>query len=363
MLDKKNQEIPIDFEKIFESELNIYYKNKKMYKLDEKDFINSILKLEIEILKELNQDILNNFELINDLWEKIGDFDIILTFIKISLKNNWICPKFDENKRFYIKNGKNPLLNNNLSIISNSTYFENSKIQIITGLNSSGKSTYLIQIGLIIILSHIGCFIPVEDSSIPIFSSISTLFHFSTNIDVYSSSFLTEINYLSNIIDNSSKNSLILIDEFGRTSNPEEGFSILCGFIKYMSIKENECPYIVISTYFYSLLHPPMIDNKIFESYYMEYLLKDENIINTFKLIQNQYNNNFSLNIVENFGIPKEICERSKIILKKLENNELIEPLEINNNFLKYKKLLKIFFKWKENENPIKILNFIEENL
>lgn len=212
------------------SNFSIYFfKNLKKYEF----FLFSIKKRILILEKKIFNDILNKIIFyINDLKllsYYIAKIDILTNFLERSFLYNYKKPFFTNKSIIKIKNGRHPILENNCNkvFVSNNLFFDNNKrIYIITGPNMGGKSTYMRQAALIVIMTYIGCYVPADKLLIGPIDKILSRIGFFDDILSNKSTFMVELNDIYNIIKNSTNNSLVLIDEMGRGTSFYEGVSL-----------------------------------------------------------------------------------------------------------------------------------------
>lgn len=194
-------------------------------------------------------------------------------------------------------------------------------LQIITGANSSGKSTYINQIGLIVILCHIGCFVPAEEAIIPLYDRIFTRMGTSDNIEYNASTFSLEMNEIANIMDQLTPNSLILMDELGRGTSPLEGISLCWSICEYLRSQLCHCCFV---THYNQL-------NKLCELYKNVKLLftnteienGNKGLIFTYKLSETnkcKKEFNYGIEMGKRCGLPNDMIEFAEQYEKTHDN-------------------------------------------
>ena len=371
------KDLPKDFMFSFETDTHFYCKNPRMTDLDTDlgDVYQDILSRELEIINALSDKILEHSKTIHDLWDAIGELDAICSLSVVAVEGHWVKPIFT-GKNLIIEEGRHPLLERcTETFIPNDTVIvdDEPRIQVITGPNGSGKSVYLKQVALIVFLAHIGSFVPAKRAELPLTDSIFTTFHNGISpCEPFSSSFAEDVKNLAHAMEKSTKNSLIIVDEFGKTSNHDDGSSLLCGFIQSMASRGDDCPIVLISTHFRDAVSEAVIDQSLFTRCTMsvkianEDELSPERICFMYKIVKGEDNNSFGFNCAIRAGIPKEIVERAIEVSKCFMEGKEISPSPKCKDLsfdAKVKKALSLFFRWDTTGNPRALLAAIDETL
>ncbi len=281
-----------------------------------------------EILSTITYDYHNLKEAVN----AISELDAILSLLKITKEYNLTKPTF--NSEFVdIKNGSHFVLSKfNKDFIPNDLYMNNdSNNFILTGANMGGKSTYMRQNAIIIILAQIGCFVPAEYCNIKIFNKIFTRIGASDNIGEGLSTFMVEMTETANILNNSDNNSFIILDEIGRGTSTYEGISIAWAVYKEMA--KNIKPFSIFATHFLEITELEKEINNI-KNICIDSEIIDGNLIFNHKVKSGIANHSYGIEVASIAGIPKNIIENSRIKLKELEDkndNYWINKIDIDN--------------------------------
>ncbi|XZQ54126.1 MAG: DNA mismatch repair protein MutS [Candidatus Karelsulcia muelleri] len=285
----------------------------------------------------------------------IAEIDIFLSFAKSALENNYICPKLNESFNIFIKDGRHPVIEKqissyNKSYIPNDIIMNNndSQIIIITGPNMAGKSAILRQTALIILMAQIGSYVPASYASIGIIDKIFSRVGSSDNISMGESTFMKEMNETARIINNLSDRSFLILDEIGRGTSNEDGIALAWSIIEFLN-KNIHKPKTLFATHYHEL---NTISNYIknIKNYSVSVKKKDENIIFTRKLAAKS-TKSYGIHIAKLAGIPDAIINRANKFLAKRERE---------------KRNIKYFYSFInnidiENMTPIEALKKIEE--
>ena len=190
-----------------------------------------LVQLEYELFRELREQIAKNVVRIQKTAKALAKIDVFASLALISEQNHYCRPSLNQNGRIDIKNGRHPVVEkmiNNDMFIANDTYLDNQKnrISVITGPNMAGKSTYMRQTALIVLMAQIGCFVPAETADIGIVDRIFTRVGASDDLASGQSTFMVEMTEVANILRNATGNSLLILDEIGRGTSTFDGLSI-----------------------------------------------------------------------------------------------------------------------------------------
>ncbi|WGS82945.1 MAG: DNA mismatch repair protein MutS [Candidatus Karelsulcia muelleri] len=257
----------------------------------------------------------------------IAEIDIFLSFAKSALENNYICPKLNESFNLFIKDGRHPVIEKqissyNKSYIPNDIIMNNndSQIILITGPNMAGKSAILRQTALIILMAQIGSYVPASYASIGIIDKIFSRVGSSDNISMGESTFMKEMNETASIINNLSDRSFLILDEIGRGTSNEDGIALAWSIIEFLN-KNIHKPKTLFATHYHEL---NTISNYIknIKNYSVSVKKKDDNLIFTRKLVTNVTTKSYGIHIAKLAGIPDAIINRANKFLAKREREK-----------------------------------------
>ncbi|WP_049691009.1 DNA mismatch repair protein MutS [Anaerococcus jeddahensis] len=291
--------------------------------LGSSDKINS---LEYEIFGEIRDFILSQVKTLQYLSKLIAIIDSINSLSKLARENNYTKPKITKDNIIKIKDGRHPVIEKKLKeneFISNDTDIgeDDNLIQIITGPNMAGKSTYMRQMALIIILAQMGSFVPCTEASISICDKVFTRIGASDNISKGESTFMLEMNEVSNILKNSTDKSFIILDEVGRGTSSDDGLSIAMSLVDYLSKKKRAKT--VFATHFHELtILENKLDNVI--NLKIDILEENDNLVFLRKISRGQTDRSYGIEVARMSGLPEEIIENAKIFMNKLDQSDEI---------------------------------------
>lgn len=291
--------------------------------LGSSDKINS---LEYEIFGEIRDFILSQAKTLQYLSKLIAIIDSLNALSKLARENNYTKPKITKDNIIKIKDGRHPVIEKKLKeneFISNDTDIgeDNNLIQIITGPNMAGKSTYMRQMALIIILAQMGSFVPCTEASISICDKVFTRIGASDNISKGESTFMLEMNEVSNILKNSTDKSFIILDEVGRGTSSDDGLSIAMSLVDYLSKKKRAKT--VFATHFHELtILENKLDNVI--NLKIDILEENDNLVFLRKISRGKSDRSYGIEVARMSGLPEEIIENAKVFMNKLDQSDEI---------------------------------------
>lgn len=323
--------------------------------------------LEFEIFTEIKNKVNSYINSILKTAKIISIIDVYTSLASLAKEDNYTKPIMTEDGIIDIKDGRHPVVEANLineSFIPNDTYLDNNKehLLIITGPNMSGKSTYLRQTALIVLLAQIGSFVPASSARISIVDRIFARVGASDNIARGESTFLVEMNETAYILNHCTNKSLIIMDEIGRGTSTYDGLSIAWAIVEYLVREENKKAKTLFATHYHELTMLEELDGvKNYKVSVEEY--KDE-IIFMKKVIEGSAESSYGIYAAKIAGAPNKVIKRASEILKKLENDAGVQfdNIELNKSseILPLYNINEEIIKESEIEKEIKDLNINE---
>lgn len=310
-------------------------KNQERYTTEKLEEISSLIlggkdkinDLEYQIFQEIREKVLRNTIKLQALAKILATVDTLNTFAKISLENSYVRPVIREDNIIKIKDGRHPVIERNLKeneFIPNDTDIgeDNNLIQIITGPNMAGKSTYMRQMAIIIILAQMGCFVPASLAEISICDQVFTRIGASDNISKGESTFMLEMNEVSSILKNSTENSFVILDEVGRGTSSDDGLSIAMAIVEYLS--KNKKVKTVFATHFHELT---VLENELdnVKNLKIEILEENNNLVFLRKISEGKSDRSYGIEVAKLSGLPDEIINNAKIIMDKLSTDDFYD--------------------------------------
>ena len=310
-------------------------KNQERYTTEELENISSMIlngkekinQLEYDIFNEIIEKILSSTLRLQSLSKMIANIDSLNSLAKIAHKYSYCRPDICESNIIEIKDGRHPVIETSLDeneFIANDTQIgeEDNLIQIITGPNMAGKSTYMRQMALIIIMAQIGSFVPATSARIGICDKIFTRIGASDNISKGESTFMLEMNEVSNIIKNSTDKSFVILDEVGRGTSSDDGLSIAMALVEYLS--KHKKVKTVFATHFHELT---ILENELsnVKNLKIEILEEDNNLVFLRKITRGKSDRSYGIEVAKLSGLPDEILDNARNIMDKLSNDDFFE--------------------------------------
>jgi len=258
----------------------------------------------------------------------IAELDCMASLAHVAVLNRYIKPEIDDGEEIIINGGRHPVVEQLLPpdepFIENDIHLENkdTQIMVITGPNMSGKSTYLRQIGLIVLLAQIGSFVPAESAKIGIVDRIFTRVGASDNLAFGESTFMVEMLEASNILNNASPQSLILLDEIGRGTSTFDGLSLAWAITEFLHHNKKIAAKTLFATHYHELTELAMLYPRIknFRVAVKEY---EDHVVFLRKIEPGGMDNSYGIYVAKMAGLPDAIVERAREVLHNLEANEL----------------------------------------
>ena len=301
-------------------------------------FINPILKEKEDIILSSEDKIINlEYNLFIEIRDKckeyigilqnnakvISEIDVLSSFAYVSEKYGYVRPILNSTNEIKIISSRHPVVENVLKdaeYVPNDIIMDNNTdIILITGPNMAGKSTYMRQLGIIAIMAQIGCFVPAEEASLPVFDKIFTRIGASDDLVSGESTFMVEMMEASRAIKNATSKSLILFDELGRGTATYDGMSLAEAILEYIA-NNIKCK-TLFSTHYHELTEMektlPNLKNK-----HVSAIEENGNITFLHKVKDGSVDKSYGINVATLAGLPKEVIDRANIILKEYETKE-----------------------------------------
>jgi DNA mismatch repair protein MutS len=304
-----------------------------------------ILALEMQIFDELLQHLQEYIAPIQWNGNLLAQLDCVLCFATVAQKYKYCRPQLSDSNTIQIKDGRHPVIERNLPIgeqyITNDVLLnqENQEIIIITGPNMSGKSALLRQTALIVLMAHIGSYVPANEALIGLTDKIFTRVGASDNLSGGESTFMVEMNETASIVNNISNRSLIILDEIGRGTSTFDGISIAWSIVEYLY--NHSCkPKTLFATHYHELNE---LENKFdgIKNYHITHKEVGNKVMFLRKLAPGGSKHSFGIHVAKMAGMPPALVDRANEILSLLEEKNVGEGLKNDSTQLS-KKLQKI---------------------
>ena len=283
--------------------------------------------LEYELFKQLTSEIKEHIDSLYKLANKVANLDIVSNFAHIATKNSYVKPEINEEDILEIKGGRHPIVE---SLIPSGTYVKNdiildekNNLIILTGPNMSGKSTYMKQVALNIIMAHIGSYVAADYAKIPIVDKIFTRVGASDDLLTGQSTFMLEMTEVASILNSATNKSFIVLDEIGRGTSTYDGISIATAITEY--IHNIIGAKTIFATHYHELTE---LEKELERAINFRVEVKEDgrNVIFLREIVKGGADKSYGIEVARLSGVPKEVLNRSRKILKKLETRKnLIE--------------------------------------
>lgn len=283
--------------------------------------------LEYQLFKEVAYEIKSHKEILQDLAYKIAYLDVASDLAHIAIKNSYVQPEIHAGKDIEIIAGRHPIVEKLIPageyVKNNIVFDDNKEMIILTGPNMSGKSTYMKQVALIIIMAHMGSYVPANYAKIGLVDKIFTRIGASDDLLTGQSTFMLEMSEVANIVNSATNRSFIILDEIGRGTSTFDGISIATAITEY--IHERIGAKTIFATHYHELTQ---LEDKLdrAENYRIEVKENDKEIVFLREIVKGGADKSYGIEVARLAGLPKEILDRSKSVLKNLEDRkEIIE--------------------------------------
>ena len=328
----------IEVSKSFKDKVPIHYQrrqtlaNAERYTTDELKEIEekiltseeSALRLEAELYAQIKDTLSANINNLKKLSSAIARLDVLISFAQVAKSNRYVRPEIVESDRpLIIKEGRHPVV----EVISKERFVANdvlldegeNRTMIITGPNMAGKSTYMRQTALITLMAHMGCFVPAKSAEIPVTDRIFTRVGASDNLILDQSTFMVEMIEVASILQNATKNSLLILDEVGRGTSTYDGLSIAWAVIEHLTNKIGAKT--MFATHYHELTE---LESRMAGVKNYKIAVKELNgsIVFLRKIMRGGANRSFGIEVAALAGVPREVTDRAKQILKAVERGE-----------------------------------------
>ncbi len=290
-----------------------------------------IKNLEYEIFLELREEVSKYKEKLKKTSQAIASLDVLISLAQVAIENDYICPEIVEDPVFVIKDGRHPVIEKiqgKENFVPNSVELnkEDSTILIVTGPNMGGKSTYLRQNALIVIMAQMGSYIPANYGKIGIFDKIFSRIGAGDELIRGKSTFMVEMSECAYILKNATCRSLIILDEVGRGTSTYDGMSLAWAIAENLYQRKI---FTLLATHYFELTELAKLYSGI-KNYHVSVKEWEDEIIFLYKVIPGAASQSYGIEVAKLAGIPQEVVDRAKEILYKLENKNLKESTEVN---------------------------------
>lgn len=288
--------------------------------------------LEYDMFCKIRDAIAGEMERIQRTAKAIARLDVFASFSAVAERNRYVRPAINEKGIIDIKGGRHPVVEQMLSgdlFIANDTHLDNNKfcVSIITGPNMAGKSTYMRQVALIVLMAQIGCFVPAVSANIGMVDRIFTRVGASDDLASGQSTFMVEMNEVANILRNATADSLLILDEIGRGTSTFDGLSIAWAVIEHISNKKLLGAKTLFATHYHELTE---LEGKMgnVNNYCIAVKEKGDDIVFLRKIVKGGADKSYGIQVAKLAGVPDMVIDRAKEILVQLVDNDVLEKIQ-----------------------------------
>lgn len=303
------------------------YTTDRLKQLEEKILTSedAALKIEAALYQQLKDRLAGEIASFKCIAENIARLDVLISFAEVSKSNNYVRPVITESQNpMIIKEGRHPVVEaiSKEKFVANDTLLDEgeNRTLIITGPNMAGKSTYMRQNAIIAIMAQLGCFVPAKSAQIPVIDRIFTRIGASDNLIYDQSTFMVEMIEVASILQNATKNSLLILDEVGRGTSTYDGLSIAWAVIEHLT--EQIGAKTLFATHYHELLQ---LEDRMSGIKNYKIAVKDFNgsIVFLRKIMRGGANRSFGIEVAALAGVPACVTDRAKKVLKAVESGEV----------------------------------------
>ncbi len=284
------------------------------------------LVIEGQLFEQIRKAIADELKRIQETAKAIAELDVLSSFANVAVKYNYTRPTVNLSGRISIKDGRHPVveaLMKNAQFVPNDTELDenHNRMAIITGPNMAGKSTYMRQVALIVIMTQIGSFVPARSAEIGIVDAVFTRVGASDDLSAGQSTFMLEMSEVADILENATKDSLIILDEIGRGTSTYDGMSIARAVIEYIHDKKNLGAKTLFATHYHELTELENILPGV-KNYNIAVKKHGDDITFLRKIIPGGADDSFGIQVAKLAGVPDKVLNRAKQVLHSLESGE-----------------------------------------
>ena len=288
-----------------------------------------VVALEYELFTALREEISAAAPRIQKTAAAVAEADALASFAAVAVRNNYCRPDVDESGVIEIKEGRHPVVERVLKdslFVPNDTFMgeKEGRVAIITGPNMAGKSTYMRQVALIVLMAQMGSFVPAKFAHIGVVDRIFTRIGASDDLSAGQSTFMVEMTEVSDILHHATKNSLLILDEIGRGTSTFDGMSIARAVLEYCADKKLLGTKTLFATHYHELTE---LENTLpgTVNYSIAVKARGEDIIFLRKIIPGGADRSYGIEVAKLAGLPDKVVQRAKAVLAELENENGVQ--------------------------------------
>lgn len=282
-----------------------------------------IVKLEYEIFVQVRSRVADELYRIQKTAHAVATVDALCSFARVALQNDYTCPIMTDGNEIIIRDGRHPVVEKMMKdtpFVPNDTMLDckENRCAIITGPNMAGKSTYMRQVALIVLMAQCGSFVPASSAQIGLVDSIFTRVGASDDLASGQSTFMVEMSEVANILKNATKKSLLIFDEIGRGTSTFDGMSIARAVLEYTADPKKLGAKTLFATHYHELTE---LENEIdgTKNYNISVKKRGDDITFLRRIVRGGADGSYGIEVAKLAGVPNTVVNRAKDILKELE--------------------------------------------
>lgn len=288
--------------------------------------------LEYDLFCKVRDDIAGQLERIQKTAKAVARLDVFASLSVVAEQNHYVRPSLNEKGVIDIKDGRHPVVEKMIDhdmFVANDTYLNNTNhcIAVITGPNMAGKSTYMRQSALIVLMAQLGSFVPAKSANIGIVDRIFTRVGASDDLASGQSTFMVEMNEVANILRNATSKSLLVLDEIGRGTSTFDGLSIAWAVIEHISNKRILGAKTLFATHYHELTELEGKMNNV-NNYCIAVKEKGDDIVFLRKIIKGGADRSYGIQVAKLAGVPDMVIDRAKEIAEQLSDNDITQKVQ-----------------------------------
>lgn len=285
--------------------------------------------MESKLFEDVRRTIADQLTRIQETAKAIAQLDVLASFATVSIRNDYTRPTITMNGRIYLKDSRHPVVE---ALLGGSTPFvpndldmdpNNNRVSIITGPNMAGKSTYMRQVAVIVIMAQIGCFVPASAAEIGIIDGIYTRVGASDDLAAGQSTFMVEMAEVADILKNATSDSLLILDEIGRGTSTFDGMSIARAVIEYVHDKKLCGAKTLFATHYHELTELESLLPGV-RNFSIAVKKRGDDITFLRRIVRGGADDSFGIEVAKLAGVPDKVVKRAKQVLQSLESEEAV---------------------------------------
>jgi DNA mismatch repair protein MutS len=293
------------------------------------------VQLEYQLFEDVRKNVAEQLSRVQKTAHAVAMLDVLTSFAQVSVYNNYVRPVVNLDGKIILKESRHPVVETLLDspFVPNDVILDNddNRVCIITGPNMAGKSTYMRQIALIVIMAQIGCFVPASYAEIGITDGVYTRVGASDDLASGQSTFMVEMSEVADILKNATKNSLLILDEIGRGTSTFDGMSIARAVLEYVADKRLLGAKTLFATHYHELT---VMEQQIsgVKNYNIAVKKRGDDITFLRRIIPGGADESFGIEVAKLAGVPNKVIKRAKQVLSQLESGKSNNGVSENHN-------------------------------